>query len=68
MKKLIRAATSLRDDEKMDLLIDRLAEHLGYEDMVLSLIKYYPAANVVEALEDIANQFDIDISDIEEDY
>jgi hypothetical protein len=52
----------------MDLLLDRLVEHLSYEDMVLSLIKYYPAADVVEALEDIANQFDIDISDIEEDY
>lgn len=67
MKKYIKSATSLRDDEKMDLLLDRLVEHLSYEDMVLSLIKYYPAADVVEALEDIANQFDIDISDIEEE-
>jgi len=67
MKKLIRAATSLRDDEKMDLLMERLIENLSYEDMLLNLIKWYPAADNVEALEDIARMYDIDISDIEEE-
>ena len=68
MKKYIKSATSLRDDEKVDLLIERLTDNLSYEDMLLDLIKWYPAADNVEALEDIARMYDIDISDIEENY
>lgn len=68
MKKLIRATTNSNDHDKLVSAIVRLSENVGYGDMLTYLLKWYPADNDLEAIADIADEFGVDISDIEEDY